>query len=325
MSTPDTPKQFSPLFAGKTLFGLTLERLQGLEDLAPALIVTGRNQLHHVRQEVAASRIETGTIVVEPEGRNTAPATVAAALVAADDDVLVILPSDHLMTDNQGFREAVSIAAGLARDGAIVTFGITPTRAETGYGYIEAGIGDGPARRVASFKEKPHLEDADRLWSDGRHFWNSGAFVASAGVVIEEATAHCPDVVASVESALESTAAGPVVELGEGFLAAPSISFDNAIMEHTTRGLVLPLAVGWDDVGSYRSLLEASQRDTMGNHLSGDVSITDVTGSYLRATSRRLVVAGLDDVIVVETPDAVLVAPLDRAQDVKDLQKRDDD
>lgn len=324
LSTPETPKQFAPLFAGRSLFGLTLARLHGLEDLVPALVMTGRSHLHHVQREVEASPIESGPIVVEPAGRNTAPAVVAAAMVAADEDVLAILPSDHLMTDDHGFREAVATAAGLARDGAIVTFGVTPTRPETGYGYIEVGVDDATARRVDSFKEKPDLEEAERLWRDGRHFWNSGAFVASAGAIVEEAMAHCPDVLTAVESGLQGIARGSVMKLGEGFLDAPSISFDHAIMEHTSRGLVLPLDVGWNDVGSYRSLLDVTERDANGNHVSGDVSITDVSGSYVKATSRRLVVAGVEDIVVVETPDVVLVVPLDRAQDVRDLQKRDD-
>lgn len=306
------------------MFGLTVSRLGGLDDLTGVLVVTGQAHLDLVERELAQSQLPKGPILVEPEGRNTAPAVLAAAIVAADDDILVILPSDHLVSDDSGFRTAVATASDLASQGSIVTFGVTPTRPETGYGYIEAGDEEGQARRIDRFKEKPDVDEADRLWRDGRHYWNSGVFVASAGVIVDAAREHCPKVLAAVESALADVAVGPVVQLGDGFREAPSISFDHAIMEHTGRGLVLPLDVGWSDVGSYRSLLEVSERDGQGNHVSGDVIISDVRGSYLKATSRRLVVAGVEDMVVVETADAVLVIPLDRAQDVRDLQTRDD-
>lgn len=323
LSTPDTPKQFARLLDGRSLFELTLARLDGLDGLAPALIVTGERHLAHVEREAAESPIDVGSILVEPEGRNTAPAVIAAALASARDDVLLILPSDHLISDVTRFRDAVALAATLARQGAIVTFGATPTRAETGYGYIEAGDGEGPSHRIERFKEKPDLEEAERLWQDGRHFWNMGMFVIEAGVLIDEARNLCSEVVTAVESSLE-TANRTVVRLGEGFRLSPSISFDHAVMEHTRRGVIVPISVGWDDVGSYRSLLEASRRDSAGNHLAGDVIVSDVRGSFISATSRRVVVAGVEDMIVVETPDVVLVLPLDRAQDVRDLQGKDD-
>lgn len=325
LSTPDTPKQFSKLLDGQSLFELTLARLDGMERLAPAVVVTGDRHLAHVQSEVARSRIGVGTIIVEPEGRNTAPAVIAAALIANSDDVLVILPSDHLISDDAGFRDAVSVAAVQAAEGAIVTFGMSPTRPETGFGYIEVDDNDGPAHRIERFKEKPDLEEAERLWHDGRHFWNLGMFVAVAEVVMEEARKYCPRVVEAVEMSLESTQAESVARLGEEFRDSPSISFDYAVMEHTGRGVVIPISVGWDDIGSYRSLLEVSQRDGDGNHVTGDVRIDDVTGSFIKATSRRVVVAGVENMIVVETPDAVLVLPMDRAQDVRELQQKADD
>jgi mannose-1-phosphate guanylyltransferase / mannose-6-phosphate isomerase len=325
LSTPDTPKQFSKLVEGQSLFELTLARLDGLEHLVPALVVTGERHLPLVEREVDESPIEVGSVIVEPEGRNTAPAVIAAALASAPEDILLILPSDHLVADDAGFRDAVGFAADLAGQGDIVTFGARPSRPETGYGYIEVDGEEGKSRRIERFKEKPDLSEAEMLWQDGRHFWNLGMFVVAAGVVLEEARRYCPDVVVAVESALESSDPGAVVRLGEGFRASPSISFDHAVMEHTERGLVVPISVGWDDIGSYRSLLEASQRDMNGNYIAGDVSISDVSGSFINATSRRVVVAGVENLIIVETPDVVLVLPIDRAQEVRDLQTKVED
>ena len=321
LSTPDTPKQFAKLLDGRSLFELTLSRLDGLENLAPAVVVTGERHLAHVRREEDDSPSRVGSIIVEPEGRNTAPAVIAAALTSHSDDILLILPSDHLVADDAGFRDAVAVAVKLAIEGAIVTFGVRPTRPETGYGYIEFVGGDGPSHPIERFKEKPDLDEAERLWQDGRHLWNAGIFVASAGVVVEEARSLCPAVVAAVESSFPSTDAERIVRLGEDFRGSPSISFDHAVMEHTDRGVVIEISVGWDDVGSYRSLLEVSRRDDEGNHITGDVIVSDVTGSFISATSRRVVVAGVDAMIVVETPDVVLVLPVARAQDVRELQK----
>jgi mannose-1-phosphate guanylyltransferase/mannose-6-phosphate isomerase len=298
---------------------MTLGRLEGLDALRPAIVVTGIAHLGLVESQLGDVEIETGPIVVEPIGRNTAPAVIAAALVADASDVLVILPSDHLITDVSSFQSSVRDATALAAKGGIVTFGIKPTRAETGYGYIEVGSRRDGAYRVESFKEKPGPDQAAALATDGRHFWNSGMFVARADVVLEEARAHCPQILEGVLAAMPPSRQG-VIELGDEFEGVEPISFDYAIMEKTARALVIPLDVGWDDVGSYRSLHGVSPRDGAGNHISGDVTAADLANSFIRATSRRVVVAGVSDLIVVETPDAVLVLPMDRAQDVKDLQ-----
>jgi len=302
---------------------MTLERLAGLPGLAPSLVVTGAAHIDLARSGAAAAGLPA-TLIVEPVGRNTAPAAIAAALVSDPDDVLLILPSDHLVTDAPGFRDAVLEAASVAVEGGIVTFGVAPTRPETGYGYIEIGAPAGRAHHVAAFREKPGPAEAAAMAADGRHLWNSGVFVARAGDFLEEARTHRPDVVSGVEAALPADRAGDL-HLGPGFADVDPVSIDYAIMEKTGRARVLPIDVGWDDVGSYRSLLAASDRDDLGNHVSGKVTISDVTESLVKATSRRVVVAGLDGVIVVETPDAVLVAPLDRAQEVGDLQQQADE
>lgn len=329
LSTAEVPKQFSPLFGKRSLFGLTLDRLAGIPDLQSAIVVTGHRHVDLVSAEfesasAEAASIEVGPILVEPTGRNTAPAALAAALTASPDDVLVILPSDHLISDVEEFQRAVAVASDLAQGGSIVTFGIRPTRPETGYGYIEMGEDTGGAHEVVRFKEKPDFREANELVGDGRHLWNSGIFVVRGDRLIEEAANLCPDVLDGVRAALPSEHSG-VVPLDESFESVKAISFDHAIMEQTDRALVVPVDIGWSDVGSYQSLLEVSDRDDAGNHVTGDVILSGVTRSYIRSTSRPLVVAGLDDVVVVETPDAVLVLPLNRAQEVKDLQARVDE
>lgn len=321
LSTTDVPKQFSARIGERTLFAMTLERLVGVDGVGSAIVVTGSAHIDLVRSEVARSSASVGTILIEPRGRNTAPAAVAAALVSAPETVLVILPSDHLITDLEGFHEGVAAAARLAAGGGIVTFGIRPTRPETGYGYIELGEVTGPGFTVRTFREKPDQSEAVELVADGRHLWNSGMFVTRADQFLEEASLHCPAIVTAVS---ESLPGDPDVEmeLGDSFIAAEAVSIDYAIMEKTDRALVVPLDVGWDDVGSYRSLLSVSERDEHGNHVDGDVTISDVRGSYIKSTSRPLVVAGMEDVVVVEAPEGVLVVPLERAQDVRELQEK---
>lgn len=318
LSTAGVPKQFAEILDGETFFGRAIRRLAGHSDVVEPLVVTGDRHRDLIKEEADRSGVVLGTCIVEPEGRNTAPACIAAALVADPDDVLVILPSDHLIADESGFRDKVSSAVGHAVSGHIVTFGITPDSPNTGYGYIEMGEPVGDAHRVVRFREKPGLEEAERLLSAGSHVWNSGMFVVSAGVLIDEGTTHCPEIVEAVRHS--------IVEAHEGFLYltkdfrdAPSISFDHAIMERTERALVLPIDVGWNDVGSFEALWSASGKDDEGNAISGHVLLSAVSGSYVKATSRTVAVAGLDDVIVVETEEAVLVVAKDHSQLVGDF------
>jgi len=324
LSTPDLPKQFVPLFGNRSLFELTLVRLDGIDEVAPPIVVTGSAHTGLVLDTMSAAGIDGGLVVVEPVGRNTAPAAVAAALVAEPDDILVILPSDHLISDVSTFRAAVATAAEHAAAGGIVTFGIQPSRPETGYGYIEMGDprGNG-AFTVSRFKEKPDQTEAEIMIADGRHVWNSGMFIARADHLLGEARLHCPEIVSGVFGSLPK-GDDPVGELGDGFRDVEAISIDYAIMEKTERALVIPIDVGWDDVGSYQSLLSAIERDADGNYLDGDVTVSDVSGSFIRATSRKVAVAGISDIVVVETPDAVLVLPLDRSQEVRELSRRVD-
>ena len=324
LSTPELPKQFVPLFHGRSLFDLTLSRLAGLPGAFGPTIVTGSRHVSLVERALAASAVEGFRIIVEPVGRNTAPAAFAAALSADGDDVLVIAPSDQLVSDTEAFQRAVVASADLADEGAIVAFGIEPSRPETGYGYIELGEPhDEAAYRIRRFREKPDLETATSMSGDGRHVWNSGMFVSRADSLLAQARRHCPQVLEAVEASMPP-AGGRLVELGSSFRAVESISFDYAIMEKTAQALVLPIEVGWDDVGSYESLLAALGRDDSGNHVSGSVILDDVEGSFIWASSRTVAVAGMSDVVVVETEDAVLVLPIDRSQGVRDMAGRVD-
>jgi mannose-1-phosphate guanylyltransferase/mannose-6-phosphate isomerase len=323
LSTPDLPKQFVPLFGERSLFDLTLDRLEGLADVAPPIVVTGAAHVGLVQSALTRSGVGDAWVIIEPVGRNTAPATLAAALVADPEDVLVILPADHVITDPAGFRAALLRAAAHASNGRIVTFGVEPTSPHTGYGYIEVGASIEDAFQVERFKEKPDAAEAEHLASDGRHLWNSGMFVVGAAFLLEEAGAHCPQVIEGVTGALPE-GKGTLIALDDSFESVEAISIDYAIMERTGNALAIPIDVGWDDVGSFRSLLAVTDRDEAGNHVTGDVLVEDVSGSFIRATSKRLAVAGVKEMVVVETPDGVLVLPLDRSQDVGEISKRVD-
>lgn len=321
LSTPERPKQFSGLFGEDSLFGQTLLRLDARTDVASPLAVTGATHIDMVLEASRSTGVGLEVVLAEPEGRNTAPACIAAALATSSDDVLVILPSDHLIRDVEGFAEAVYRAVDQAIEGKIVTFGIKPTGPETGYGYIEMGPASNGARLVARFKEKPEFEEAQRLVADGNHVWNSGMFVVTAGLLLDEARIYRPDILDAVRSSMEEPTDG-VIRLGDAFRDATRISLDHAIMEATDRAVVIPIDVGWDDIGSFAALWEVSEKDSQGNAVSGDVTLVDVANSYVRATSRTVGVAGVSDVVVVETKDAVLVVPRDKAQLVRDLVER---
>lgn len=319
LSTARLPKQFADLIPGQDpLFTATLGRLAGLEGLGPPVVVTGAAHAELVRDAVAGS---DALVLVEPAGRNTAPAVVAAALAVSPDDVLCVLPSDHLIGDLDAFRAAVGAAAALARDGRIVTFGVLPRRPDTGYGYLELGEEvAGGAHLIARFKEKPDAAEAARLVDDGRHLWNAGMFVLTAAAAIAETARWRPEVLAAVRSAVPPHPRG-FVDLGESFLGAEAISFDHAVMEQTDLGVVLPLDAGWDDVGSYQSIHEHLPQDADGNAVAGRVVLDGVRDSLVIARSRVVAVAGLSEVAVIETPDAVLVVALDESQRVRDVAK----
>lgn len=322
LSTDDRPKQFAPLVVGPTLFGATLGRVAGLPGLVGPTLVTGARHLSRVAAELSGIDLPGPLVMVEPEGRNTGPAVAAAASTADEDDILVILPSDHLIADTAGFRRHLLDAVELAEKGAIVTFGVRPDRPETGYGYLECGPPEGPASRLVRFLEKPDSETATALAGDGRHLWNSGMFVASAGTVLAEMERVCPDVLDPVCKAVAGRGMENPLELGDEFLDAPRISFDHAVMERTGLGLVIQIDVGWSDIGSFLALMSIGSPDADGNVTRGPVILEAVRDSLVYADTRPVAVLGLDGVAVIDTDAGVLVIPLERSQEVRGLADR---
>ena len=319
LSTSRRPKQFADLLGGESLFERTLKRLPAAR---PPIIVAGAPHFDLVEEACERAGVRPNLVILEPTGRNTAPACVAGALAADRDAVLVVLPSDHLIADAESFRATVAEAARHAENGSIVVFGVRPDRPETGFGYIRAGEKRGAGWSVAEFVEKPELARAKEMVDEGGFLWNSGMFVLTAETLLAETRRLAPSLVEEVEQAM-GPLSGDRIELGPPFAEVESISFDHAVMEKTERGVVLPLNAGWDDLGSFQALWAASDRDGEGNSVEGDVVIRDVEGSLIRATSRRVAAAGLDDVVIIETPDVVLVLPRDRAQLVRVLATGD--
>ncbi len=317
LSTPTKPKQFLQLL-GEPLFVQALRRMIGFERAGSPVVVTGTEHLHLVEAAIEVSGVDVARILVEPEGRNTAPAVIAAAATLDPAEIMVVLPADHLMAEGRGLFAAVEAAVKLARDTRLVTFGVTPSRVETGYGYIEAGGPVGGGYEVVRFTEKPDFDAASAMVSDGDHYWNSGMFVFQANVLLAEAGSLVPDLVEAVVASLGDQS-GRIVRMDDRFSGLAPILIDVAIMEATSRAVVVPLDVGWTDVGSWRSLWDASVRDASGNVIVGDVTAIEVTDSYLYSTDRRVAVAGLEGVVVVDAPEGVLVVGMDASQRVKEL------
>ena len=324
------PKQLLPLVSDDTLLQETARRVADAERFAAPLVVCNDEHRFIVAEQLREIGITPAAIVLEPDGRNTAPAAAAAALMLGRDDadaLLLILPSDHVITDLEGFHGAIEVAARAARDGALVTFGMTPTKAETGYGYIRCGEpldDEGRCHRVERFVEKPEAAAARSMLAEGGWLWNSGMFLFSAGAYLEEMERHRPAIVEACRAAIESGREDmDYFRLGaEAFAAAPSVSIDYAVMEHTKRAAVVPADIGWSDIGSWAALWELGQKDENGNVAIGETIMEDVRDSYLRADGRLLAAIGVRDLLVVVTADAVLVASRDAAQDVRKVVER---
>ncbi len=320
------PKQLLPLVAERTMLQETVARTRGLPDLGPPIVVCNENHRFMVAEQLRELGTTPQAIVLEPVGRNTAPAVAIAALAAVGasspgDPVLLVLPADHVIRDVAAFQAAVALARAAAEAGGLVTFGVVADRVETGYGYIRRAHDPGPVFRVAEFVEKPDAATARRYIESGEYYWNSGMFMFRASVYLAELGRHAPAMLAACRAAL--AAAGRDLDFlrlpAQEFSACPPDSIDYAVMEKTDAAVVVPLAAGWSDVGSWAALADALPRDEDGNVAVGDVITEDCTGSYLHSTSRLIAGVGLRDHVVVETKDAVLVAPRDRVQDVKQL------
>lgn len=318
------PKQLLPLVGERTMLQETLLRLGGL-DAAPPIVVCNDAHRFLVAEQLRQIDVQPKAIVLEPVGRNTAPAIALAALQAAPGALLLVLPADHVIRDIAAFHEAVRSALPAAEGGRLVTFGITPTAPETGYGYIQAGSATtGAAFTIARFVEKPDATRAAEFLAQGGYFWNSGMFLFQAGRYLEELGKHAPDILEAARAALAG--ARPDLDFvrvaRDAFEACRADSIDYAVMEKTADAVVVPLDAGWSDVGSWSALHESLPGDVRGNVTRGDVLIEDSDRCYLYAESRLVSAVGLQDHVVIETKDAVLVAPKDRVQDVKKLVAR---
>ena len=323
------PKQFLPIGGPESLLQRTLERLQVLEHAMP-MVVCGEEHRFLAAEQLRASGLDDAPILLEPEGRNTAAAVAVAALHAAaildGDPLLLVLPSDHLLPDLEAFRDAVEAGRPFAAKGRLVTFGIRPDRPETGYGYIARGdeLGGGVCD-VARFVEKPDRDTAEGFVQSGDFFWNSGMFLFRASAWLGELERHEPAVLAACRESLAPGGTAPdrlypfVRPDAEAFAKSPKISVDKAVMERTAKAALVPLDAGWSDIGSWSALWEASERDRNGNLLRGDVLAEDVRNCLIDSGDALVGCIGLDDLVVVVTRDAVLVADRDRTQDVQGL------
>ncbi|MEB3208829.1 MAG: mannose-1-phosphate guanylyltransferase/mannose-6-phosphate isomerase [Synechococcus sp.] len=329
LSRASYPKQYWPLAGGgeETLLQQTQQRLEGLEGLAAPLLICNEDHRFIVAEQMRQIGIEPAGILLEPVGRNTAPAVAVAALQATaqgDDPLLLVLAADHAIRNAAAFRDAITAGAAAAEAGQLVTFGIVPTAAETGYGYIEAAEPLGEVNRpvpIARFVEKPDRATAEQFLATGRFTWNSGMFLFKASAILAELERLVPEVVSACRLALEQESADlNFLRLErEAFAACPNVALDVAVMERTDRGAVLPLEAGWSDVGSWSALWETADQNPDGNVLRGRVISEASRNCYLRSEHRLVVGLGVEDLVVVETDDVVLVAHRDRAQDVKTI------
>jgi len=307
----------------------TARRAAGPE-FAPPVVVCNHEHRFLIAEQLRAAGVHDARIVLEPVGRNSAPAIAAAALLVAETDpdaVVWMMPADASIADEAALRTALQLAASAARAGLVVTFGMKPTAAETGYGYIEIGS---PLREatgvhaVARFREKPDAETAARFVADGRHLWNSGMFVFTIDTLLQELETHAPDVLPAVRQAVaDRTGDLDFIRLGvTAFSACPSISLDYAVAERSSRAAVVPADLGWSDVGSWSALWELGAKDAAGNVAVGDVVLEGATNCYVRSDGMLAAVVGLQDAVVVVTEDAVLAMHRGHAQDVKKIVER---
>ncbi|MDP1615561.1 MAG: mannose-1-phosphate guanylyltransferase/mannose-6-phosphate isomerase [Methylococcales bacterium] len=325
LSRNQYPKQFLPLVSDKTMIQETFCRLQGLDDLQNPIAVCNEDHRFMMAEQLREVRAQPSAIILEPIGRNTAPAVALAALAAAPDDVLLVLPSDHVILDVSSFQEAVKTANLLAKQDHLVTFGIVPTHPETGYGYIKRNIemGNG-AYSVVAFVEKPDLVTANKYFSSGEYFWNSGMFAFKAGIFLQELKKFNPKMLEICQEAYAAAQkdADFIRLRPDIFSACPSDSIDYAVMEKTARAMVIPLDAGWNDVGSWSALWDVTEKDDDGNAIRGDVMTVDSHNSFIHSENKLVAAIGVRDLVIIETNDAVMVAPKDRVQDVKIMVER---
>jgi mannose-1-phosphate guanylyltransferase len=317
------PKQFLKLDGDTTMLQATVQRLRGLDALPPLVICNEEHRFIAAEQMRQINQLDHN-IILEPAGRNTAPAITLAAMTAVkkgQNPLLLVLAADHIISDSQEFRQVVAQASEFAAADNLVTFGIVASGPETGYGYIKRGVEKSGAYSVQKFVEKPDLETAKSYVSSGEYYWNSGMFMFKASVYLAELKKHRPDIYSACEQAMAEV--DPDLDFirvnKEAFLACPDDSIDYAVMEKTTKAVVVPLNAGWSDVGSWSSLWDVTAKDENNNVHKGDVLSVTSKDNYVFAETGLVATVGLENVIVVQTKDAVLVAAKDKVQDVKSI------
>ena len=324
LSREQRPKQFLPLVSELSLLQETLQRTRAIGTFVRRpLIICSEAHRFLVAEQAREIGVQPQAIVLEPTGRNTAPAVAVAALLAeavANDPLLLVLPADHVIRDSAAFARAVVTGLEAAREGHLVTFGVVPNKPETGYGYILRGEQRDGWFAIDRFVEKPDLATAESYLRSGRYYWNSGMFLFAASAFMRELATHASAMVDACRRAVKDAQAdADFTRLGAAFLDCPSKSIDYAVMEKTRRAAVVPLAAGWSDVGSWPSLHDVLPKDAEGNVRVGDVLMEQCTRSYIASSGRTVAALGLDGVVIVETEDAVLVMTHEHAQDVKKI------
>ena len=323
LSRGQYPKQFLPLVSRHTMIQETVLRLTGLDELKAPIAVCNEDHRFMMAEQLWEIGVKPAAIILEPVGKNTAPAVAMAALTAAsEDDILLVLPADHVITDLAAFHKAIVQANALAKQGFLVTFGIVPTEPETGYGYIKRDtLQHGSAFSVAAFVEKPDTETAKHYLDSGDYYWNSGMFAFKAGTFLSELEKFNPDMLDCCRQALKAAICDlDFVRLDKDlFSTCPADSIDYAVMEKTDKAVVIPLDAGWNDVGSWSALWDVTDKDAYGNAISGDVLTVDTHNSFIHAQNKLVAVIGAHDLVVIETADAVMIAPKDRVQEVKEI------
>jgi len=323
------PKQFLCLAdPDLSMLQQTVGRSVGIDDIGPSVIVCNQEHRFIVGEQLQQIGITDAKILLEPKGRNTAPAIALAAFSVAEkdrDEVMLVMPADHVIADLGEFHRAIDLAFHLAEQGSLVTFGIVPQGPETGYGYIKAGSPvDGGGFSVAEFKEKPDQRTAQEYIDSGNYYWNGGIFVFTASAYLEELKRFEPEVYKAAESAMSKAQPDlDFIRIDEAaFIASPSISIDYGVMERTSKAVVVSLNAGWNDVGSWSALWDVSEKDENGNAISGDVIVVDTKNSHIYSENKLVSVVGVDGLVVVETDDAILVCDRQRAQNVKAIVEK---
>jgi len=311
------PKQFLKLHGEDTMLQETVKRLSGL-DIQASITICNEEHRFFVAEQLREID-KQGSIILEPVGRNTAPAIALAALTAKDDPLLLVLAADHVIRDEAAFREAVIRAIPLAEAGKLVTFGIVPSAPHTGYGYIKRGKDLGEGFEVDAFVEKPSSDVAQDYFSSGDYYWNSGMFLFRASNYLEELKKFRPDILEQCQgSVMDVKTDLDFLRIDKDmFESCPAESVDYAVMEKTSHAVVVPMDAGWNDIGSWSSLWDISEKDGEGNSTHGDVILHNTRNSYVRSDNKLVAVIGVDDLVVVSTKDALMVAHKDSVQDVK--------